>query len=510
MSTRSVAVTEQIRSAMASSNADDIITGVKDAVVQEVMSLSPDAKIVRTDYFNHSYMPDLVVEWHDAGKPYARPIFLRNDLRPEVAEQDVRSLARREPVVLSITALDEPSVAAGPLRERALEASRVLVTDVVSLADLAAPFDTPHPTPQSREEAPLLRLVQANLLKGGRGLLTSHDVERLAQSAAPPESGAALTGQFMATFQETADEMFTPDAALRLRRSADLLRLGLSTEVVDAIVGESGELSELELRVLIPYLLADETARTNTRLWQFIGSMMSLERLEELGDVLVDMDVTALVVPNLETWTGKRAQLVINNSHDEDSSEETSVPVSRNARVGAEDEVEGRNDGESFWFVRNRLLTADTALWRLFVTSDARRLKGRTDSTAANWDDIAPLINGLALDSADLRGLSRRIYVGAEGDGDVSSDIARIRSSINDSYQVTKVNVRRTDDESPGSLNVDFTEMTVTAERGGASIASLIRAAELLAHRQPTDFSALTATRALPSTTAGTQESESN
>jgi hypothetical protein len=504
-------VTEQIRSAMASNNADDIVTGVKDAVAQEVSSLSPDAKVVRTNYFNHSYMPDLVLEWRDAGKPHERPIFLRNDLRPEVTEQDVRSLARQEPVVLSITALDEPSVAAGRLRERAREANLVLVTDVVSLADMAAPFGTPSPAPHGREEAPLLRLVQANLLKGGRGLLTPHDVERLAESAAPPERGAALTEQFLATFQETADEMFAPDAALRLRRSAELLRLGLSTNVTDVIAGASGELSELELRVLIPYLLADETARANTRLWHYIGSMMSLERLEELSDVLAEIDVTALVVPNLETWTAKRAQLVINSSYDDDSIVTTSAPTLRAAGFEVEDEheVEGLNGGDSFWFISNRLLTADAGPWRLFVASDARRLKGRTDSIAANWDDIAPLISGFALDSVDLRGLSRRIYVGTEGNGDVSSDVARIRSLIDDSYQVTKVHVRRPDDESLGSLNVDFTEMTVTAGRGGAPIASLVRAAELLAHRQPPDFSPLTATPGLPLASANDREPQS-
>lgn len=508
MSTRSLAVTEQIRSAMASINADDIVTGVKDAVAQEVASLSPDAKVVRTNYFNHSYMPDLVLEWHDAGRPYARPIFLRNDLRPEVTEQDVRSLARQEPVVLSITALDEPSVAAGPLREHAREANFVLITDVVSLANMAAPFDTTRSASNGREEAPLLRLVQANLLKGGRGLLTPHDVERLAQSAAPPGSGAALTAQFLATFQETADEMFAPDAALRLRRSAELLRLGLSTEVIDAVAGASGELSEAELRVLIPYLLADETARANTRLWRYIGSMMSLERLEELGDALAETDVTALVVPNLETWTAKRAQLVINSSYEEPID---STSVLRTAGFETEDEPEPEdlNSGDSFWFISNRLLTADAGPWRLFIASDARRLKGRTDSIAANWDDISPLINGLALDSVDLRGLSRRISVGAEGSGDVSSDVARIRSLIDDSYQVTNVQVRRPDDdESLGSLNVDFTEMTVTAARGGAPIASLVRAAELLAHRQPPNFSALTAAPALPLTGAAGPESE--
>ncbi|GAB3959269.1 hypothetical protein GCM10027614_78420 [Micromonospora vulcania] len=239
---------------------------------------------------------------------------------------------------------------------------------------------------------------------------------------------------------------------------------------------------------------------------------MSLERLEDLGDALAEMDVTALVVPNLEIWTAKRAQLVINNSYDEESTVTVSTPMLRTAgsEVEPESEQECLNGDESFWFIKNRLLTADAGPWRLFIASDARRLKGRIDSIAANWDDIAPLINGFALDSVDMRGLSRRIYVGAEGNGDVSSDVALIRSSIDDSYQVTKVQVRRpNDDESFESLNVEFTAMTVTAGRGGAPIASLVRAAELLAHRQPPDFTALTAFQALPITDSSGRESES-
>lgn len=306
--------------------------------------------------------------------------------------------------------------------------------------------------------------------------------------------------------------MFAPDAALRLQRSAELLRLGLSTEVIDGIAGASGELSEVELRVLIPYLLVDETARANTRLWHYIGSMMSLERLEELGDALSETDLTPLVVPNLETWTAKRAQLVINSSYDEDSTDAISARMLQTAGFEMEEEYEpeGLNGGHSFWFISNRLLTADAGPWRLFIASDARRLKGRTDSIAANWDDISPLISRFALDSVDLRGLSRRIYVGTEGTGDVGSDVARIRSSIDDSYQVTKVHVRRPDDdESLGSLNVDFTEMTVTAGRGGAPIASLVRAAELLARGQQLDFSALTATPTPPLAGATDREPES-
>jgi hypothetical protein len=490
VSARSLAVTEQIRSAMASRNPDEIITGVKQAVAQEVSSLSPDAEIVVTEYFNHSYMPDLVLEWNDAGKRGIRPIFLRNDLRPEVTEVELEGLARREPVLLSLTALDEPSTRPGSLRERAREANHVLVTDVVSLADMAAPFDDERSKRFGQIETPLLRLVQANLLKGGRGLLTVEDAGRLASSTAPSDGDSMLTDEFIATFEETADEMFEPDAALRLRRSAELLRFGLTSEAVAAISESTGQLSDVELRILVPYLLADETARANTRLWSYIGSMMSLERLEELGDVLAGVDVTALVTPNVNIWTAKRAMLAINNSFE--GLDET-LPAPGNVKELTIDQVpEGNERNESFWYLRNRLLTADAGPWRLFIATDARRLKGRVESTAANWDDISPLIQGFALDSVDLRGMSRRIFVGAEGNGDVSSDVARIRSTIEDSFQVTEVRLRRIgDEESLGSLDVNFQEMTVTARYGVSPIASLIRAAELLGHRRPPDFSML-------------------
>lgn len=492
MSTRSRAITEQIRSAMLSSNPRDIVTGVKDAVAQAVGSLSPDANIVMTEYFNHSYMPDLVLEWNDTGKRDTRPIFLRNALRPYVTEEEVRTLARREPVVLSLTAFAEPSLRFDGLRERARQADRVLVTDVSSLADVAAPPDV-EGHHGGRVGAPLLRLVQASLLKGGRGLFTSEDAERLTRSATPVGLDSGLTDEFLSAFQESADELFAPDAALRLRRAAELLRFGLSREVAETVSLSTGQLSDVELRVLVPYLLLDQTASTNPRIWTYIGSMMSLERLEEIGSVLSDVDVSALVVPNVDRWTAKRAQLVINDSFEHVNSDMEVPGENDEADIYAAEQADAvnRNTGVPAWYVRNRTLTADVGPWRLFVATDARRLKGRSDGAAARWDDISSLLTGFALDAVDLQGTSRRIFVGAEGSGDVSADVALIRANIEDSFQVAKVRVRRIgDDETLRGMHVDFTEMTVTAERQ-LPIVSLVRAAELLGHRRPPDFSAL-------------------
>lgn len=492
MSAHSDAVTEQIRSAMQSSNPRDIVKGVKDAVAQEVGSLSPDAKIVVTEYFNHSYMPDFVLEWNEAGRRDQRPIFLRNTLRPAVVEE-LQALAQREPVVLSLTAPVEPSPRFEVLRQRARQANRVLVTDVISLADVAAPSD-----PQSRRGvprgvgAPLLRLVQANLLKGGRGLLTSEDAERLTRSAAPVDDDGGLSPEFLSSFQESADELFAPDAALRLRRAAELLRFGLSREVSETLSLSKGQLSGVELRVL----LSDPTASAKPSLWTYVGSMMSLERLEDMWDVLADVDVSALVVPNVETWTARRAQLVINNAfegHDGDSEEfeENDEDAEAQMTVGVLEVLDAETEVPS-WYVRNRMLTAESGPWRLFVTTDARRLRGRDDSAAARWDDISPLLADFALDAVDLRGVSRRIFVSAEQNGDVSADVALIRDNIEDTFQVAEVHVRRIgDDETAAGMKVDFAEMTATAAR--APIASLVAAAGLLGHRWSPDFSALVA-----------------
>jgi hypothetical protein len=486
---------------MMSNNPRDIITGVKEAVAREVGSLSPDANIVVTEYFNHSYMPDMVLEWNDAGRRDVRPIYLRNSLRPSVTEEEVRTLARRDPVVLSLTALTDPGPRFNLLREQAREAGRVLVTDVVSLADMTTPLDAGQYN-RADHGPPLLRLVQANLLKGGRGVITSQDAERLARSAAATVDGSGLTDQFLASFQESADEMFAPDAALRLRRSAELLRFGLSNEVIEAGSLSTGELSDVELRVLVPYLLVDETARANLRLWNHIGSMMSLERLEEMGGALVGVDVSVLVVPNVEAWTAKRAQLVINNSfegaQDTTDTAEDEDPATRTVS----DAVDSMpNTGAPFWYVSNRMLTADAGPWRLLVATDARRLKGRSESAAADWDDISSMLNGFALDAVDLRSISRRIFVGATGSGDVSSDVALIRGTMQDNFQVTEVRVRRIgDDQSMASINVDFTEMTATGHR--VSIASLVKAAELLGRRRSPDFSGLIGGTAAPGTGA--------
>ncbi|WP_147459959.1 hypothetical protein [Actinokineospora cianjurensis] len=463
---------------MASTNPHEIVTGVKQAVTEEVASLTPDAKIVATEYFNHSYMPDLVVEWREAGKSDSRPIFIRNTLRPSTAAE-VQALAAREPMMVSLDSRIEPPSA---LRRQAQEARRVLVTDLASLAEVAAPASSEGSTNLGGPGEPLVRLIQTNLVKGGRGLLTADDAGRLIRSATPETEDSNFNADFLHSFQESTEEVFTEDAALRLQRAAELLHLGISPEDVrHSETAFGGELSDVELRVLLPYLLNNLNAVTKPDLWIRIGSMMSLERLEDMTDILEDVDVSPLVVANAQIWRARRAQLVIDNESEALDGDQEEHPA-------AQDETDSET---STWRVRNRMLIANVGRWRVLVTTDARRLRGRDGSLAARWDDIAELLSGFALDAVDLRGVSRRILVSAEQSGDVRGDVRLIRDSIEDSFHVTEVHVRRIGDDTADSvMRTDFADMTVSATNG-APISSIVSALHLLAHRWPADFTSL-------------------
>jgi hypothetical protein len=83
---------------MSASRADDLIAGVKDAVFRELTQLDPRAQITSTNYFNHSFIPDFVISWHDGFRETtSRDIYLRTSLQSTTAGRDIEALAEKSP-----------------------------------------------------------------------------------------------------------------------------------------------------------------------------------------------------------------------------------------------------------------------------------------------------------------------------------------------------------------------------------------------------------------------------
>lgn len=458
-----------ITAALSNERSIDVIEGVKAAVVREFEALDPTAIITTTDYFNHSFVPDLIVRWSEAGRAEERPVFLRFTLRSALLGRDVPALSAAGPIVLTLRE-DPADDASREIVRRDVEASpRLLLTEVPALEEAIAVREG-----VGDRRSPLLDLVKPNIVRGARGLLDASTVQEIAASATPTESDAP--GDAAATlerFSTIVGTVFAEDAALRLRRSADILRIGLSENADDLLAMDpnadnllQGRLSSAELITLLPYLLSRSDVTRSPVFWAQVGSMMDLGRLEEMAPHLEGLDLGPLVTPNLDSWKGGRAYLA----------------------AVAEDEALAVGSDEAGWRIRSGMLCLALSNWRVSLAMDGRKLRGRPDSPSARWLDLAGGLTGFDLARVTLQGASRTVEIGAEDNGDVGEDVLTISTSMRDDFFVPTAQVIDRDaEEGDGAITADFPTMLAIAKKL-SSLRSLSRTAlRLLGYRYPPD-----------------------
>jgi hypothetical protein len=454
--------------ALGHAHPEDVINGVKAAVVTELEGLDSTADIRTTDYFNHSYAPDLVLTWREKGRDSIRNIFLRYSLRSAAAGRDIEALGEFGPVLLGLR--EEPDTEF--IDEVRAEAPRVLLTDVRSLQEINHRSVGPGPggagTVGSARQ-PLLQLVRGNVMRGGRGLFLSESADVAALTGAGLEEADEVAG--LDSFNAVVRNLFVEDAAARLIRAGQMLRMGISGDTADlrpwllhdedepsGVV--SGTLSEAELRVVLPYLLSRSDVTDEPLYWAYVGEMVSLKGLEEMAERLTGLDLTRLVVPNLSTWSAARA----------------------NADLNIESIEEGPAATTDGWRIHGRMLALTAGAWIIHVTSHRRKLSGHKDSAPAGWADLAQPLSSYALNAVTLQGLIRRVRVEAERSDDVYRDVDTITSNLDDTFRIPDVEVRVPNDPAGSVVVVDFTRMIAEAQPT-ASASTLVRVAqELLAH----------------------------
>lgn len=476
----------------------DIIAGVKAAVIDELKSLDPLAQVDSTDYFNHSFVPDLVVKWHERGKVTERNVYLRFSLRAASLGGDVSALAETGPILLALKE-NEDSSAREDVQQEVSGTARVLVTDISALdeATVVEPSST---------ASPLLSLARSNLLRGARGLLETATVDELVAASSPSEDGTLRTAN-LDRFSTLVQGYFVSDAATRLRRASDLIQLGVRPDVEELFQEDDslrliqGALSDGEIRVLLPYLLSRPEITRSRQYWSYVGSLMDLKGLEELSAELDGLDLTPLVSASMSTWFGARASLVM-------QADEVTDPFADNRQVEGRWSVEGaavsrvlESAGEAAegepdapgWRIQSGMLSLNLDSWRLFIASTGTKLRGRSDSLSARWADLRPALEDFELARVTLLGVVRRIEVAAERDADVRADVATISDSLDDSFYVPSAAVWESGEEGRVAVDVDFTKMLAfSASRERVSVGGLARIAiRLLGYRNPVDESQL-------------------
>jgi hypothetical protein len=160
----------------------DVTGAVHELVANALSRLDPTVEIKRTDYFNHSFVPDLVLRWGTAEQRQERYVHLRFSVIAEPFAEDLKLLGEASPVFVGMT--DKAGLNDAPWRS--LNLNGTLVTQTSAVDDLQDAVRKDARTRRATE--PLVRL--------GRGLLDEPTADHL---------GDAFVSALRAIESETPD-----------------------------------------------------------------------------------------------------------------------------------------------------------------------------------------------------------------------------------------------------------------------------------------------------------------
>jgi len=296
-------LTYTIQTALEQRDWDVAVEGVRNAVIGEVKRLAPSVEVRYTDYFNHSFAPDLVLEWPDEEDDGARPtrhVYLRFEVTHDAFVEDIKHLRDGAPLFLGLRPQDQE----GPFQYR-LEDADPAERCLVTLADALDEWtpDEPRATDQT--------LATSALVQGGKGLVdhgTAADV------------GVAMTEGLSALFSGTdaekveraldaVEHLLPRDFGERLERQFWFFWLGSGGRPSDFRRRNFGlgSFEDDELRNLLRYVLAAQPLG-DADYWRQLGMHLSAHRLGELLEhAEPSPNLDALVRANLAGWTVKGA-----------------------------------------------------------------------------------------------------------------------------------------------------------------------------------------------------------
>ncbi|MGI5503013.1 hypothetical protein [Lentzea sp. CA-135723] len=249
----------------------DSVEGVKSAVIAEIAALDPKAKIKKTEYFNHSFIPDLVMDWPSDPSLKERYVYLRFNSNVEHLIDDVALIGDSQPIVFGLE--DTPQDAGTELTSKLEESSReygTLVTDALGLQVLI-----------SEQSSPFLKLVSSAIAQGGRGLL-DHAGAQLASRALTN----GMEGALRALEEPTQLAAQTLDTYLNHQQSEKVQGLLQAVWVasggsLDRFPGRTALSDELNLEALQFIFEFDDI--DDYEFWRRLGHRVALRRLAGLN-----------------------------------------------------------------------------------------------------------------------------------------------------------------------------------------------------------------------------------
>ncbi|TJZ50313.1 hypothetical protein FCH28_23810 [Streptomyces piniterrae] len=306
----------------------DAVDRIKGVVAEELAQTDSRAVVKKTDFFNHSFAPDLVLSWPGEDE---RLVFLKSDTRPDVLRDDVSAIRKHHPIVFALDEVDNGLLnSTDP--ESQLPEDDTLIADTRGMEVLI----------RSRLHDPVVGLASSAVLQGGRGFLTEAEAETMASSVSSGFSGAQRLD-----VQTTEAAVTQISGHFDTRRTSRLLRF-LSAVWVGSggtpanFPGEhdvSGDLDSAALEFLL-----DLPEIEDFGFWRRIGRPLTLDSIQRLHVDDERENLQHLIESNLDVLQARACRVL-------ERQPELGETVRRDFRWGIDREMLClRNDHSAVYF----------------------------------------------------------------------------------------------------------------------------------------------------------------
>jgi len=294
-----------LQAAMEYDSSERRIASLKTTVSNFFRASDPTARIRHTEYFNHSFAPDLVVSWPQENRE--RLVFLRTNSDPRWLAEDLKVIAPSHPILLTLgstTAVHDDS-ATSQLVAAAKEA-RALITDPDAIEEISAPT------------APIASVLANAVMRGGLGIVDGESARSATRSAVAGFSGASnLEPEPIRAALSNAEHLLDDEQASRFTRLYQAVWEGQGGAVEDFPSHRFswGQLTSSDLSLLLATLSTDDP-----QFWRRIGRNLRLEQITGAGLLRDSQSLDRLVEANLDRLLARGARVFgrSGSSHEEE------------------------------------------------------------------------------------------------------------------------------------------------------------------------------------------------
>jgi len=278
----------------------DRIAAIKRAVTSEIRAADPSVSVTFTEYFNHSFAPDMVLRWPTENRE--RLLFVRPNSSERWLLNGLRFVSSHRPLVFTLENLAakdsslKPDADRGVLSDEA-RATDTWITDPSAMAAISSV--------RTRESS--LGLLSQALVRGGRGVAGGDEITDLTEKT---QAGFVASAQL--------SEAPTRTAVQAIESNLDAEQSGRLTRVLRAVwEGHGGPSSRFPKAESVGRLTDDDLSyllsamgNASSDFWRRIGRTITTAQLGRVRVEDPSASLQAMVLANLEHLQARGVRVI--------------------------------------------------------------------------------------------------------------------------------------------------------------------------------------------------------